>query len=92
MTQGEAETIAIGALGFLAAESDRVGAFLSAAGAAPDDLRARAADPAFLGFVLDHLLGDEAAVLAFAAETGMPPENVMRARRVLPGGDAPEWT
>ncbi|MEL6197256.1 MAG: DUF3572 domain-containing protein [Pseudomonadota bacterium] len=92
MTEAEAERVAIAALTHLAAEPERIGAFLTAAGAAPGDLRDRATDPAFLGFVLDFLLGDEDSVIAFAEETGMAPEIVMQARRALPGGDVPEWT
>ena len=64
----------------------------AAAGAGPDDLRARAADPAFLGFLLDFLLADEAALMAFAAAEGIHPGLPMRARAALPGGDAPAWT
>ncbi|MEO1773902.1 MAG: DUF3572 domain-containing protein [Pseudomonadota bacterium] len=92
MTSDEAEEIAIAALGFLAAEPERIGAFLATAGADAEDLRARAGDPTFLGFVLDHLLTDDAAVLAFAEGANLRPEAVMRARQALPGGDVPAWT
>lgn len=92
MKREAAEALALRALGWLAAEPDRIGAFLAASGAGPTELRARAAEPEFLGFVLDFLLADEAALLAFAADSGLPPEAAGRARAALPGGDAPDWT
>lgn len=90
--QAEAEALALRALAWVAADPDLTGAFMAAAGADPGDLRARAADPPFLGFVLDFILGDEAALLAFAAAEGIRPELPMRARAALPGGDLPNWT
>ena len=38
---------------------------------APAEVRARAAEPEFLGFVLDFLLQSDAFVLDFAAEAGV---------------------
>lgn len=90
--QAEAEALALRALGWMAADPDLTGAFLAAAGAGPGDLRARAADPEFLGFVLDFLLSDEPALIAFAAAEGVKPDVPMRARAALPGGDLPNWT
>jgi hypothetical protein len=55
-------------------------------------VRARAADPEFLGFVLDFLLSDEAALVAFAEEAGIAPDRPLRARAALPGGELPNWT
>ncbi|WP_171326262.1 DUF3572 domain-containing protein [Halovulum dunhuangense] len=92
MRRDDAETLALGALGWIASDPDRAGAFLGASGASVEDLRDRAADPDFLGFVLDFLLMDEASVLAFAESLPCRPEDVMRARAGLPGGDLPNWT
>lgn len=92
MNSQAAEAVALSALGWIAADEERVGAFLGAAGASPSDLRVRAREPEFLGFVLDFLLADEDALLAFCAEANLPPEAPFRARHVLPGGDAPHWT
>ena len=58
----------------------------------PAELRARAADPEFLGFVLDFLLQSDAFVLDFAAEAGVSPETPARARAALPGGAVPDWS
>jgi hypothetical protein len=87
-----AEVLAITALGWLAAQDDLLAGFLAASGATLDDLRARAADPAFLGAVLDFLLTDDAFVLGFAADAQIAPDMVLRARAGLPGGDLPHWT
>ena len=92
MARASAEGLAVQALTWIAADFDLAGRFLAAAGAAPGDLRARAADPEFLGFVLDFLLCDEPALLAFAAAADVKPEAPMRARAALPGGDLPNWT
>lgn len=90
--QAEAEALAVRALAWMAADPDLTGRFLAAAGAGPADLRARAADPEFLGFVLDFVLADEQALLAFARIEGLDPELPLRARAALPGGDLPNWT
>jgi hypothetical protein len=82
----------IRALGWIAAQPELAGRFLDAAGASPDELRARAADPEFLGFVLDFLLSDEAALVAFAEDAGITPDRPLRARAALPGGELPNWT
>lgn len=79
------------ALVWLAGEPEALGAFLGASGLAPRDIRARARDPEFLGFVLDFVLGADASVLAFAAATGLAPDEPARARAVLGGGE-PHWT
>ena len=84
-----AEQLAVSALGFLAAEPDRLSRFLSLSGLGPQNLRAAAADPAFLVSVLDYLLADEPLLLAFAADQGQTPESIGAARRAV-GGPPPE--
>ncbi len=92
MTNQDAETMAIAALGWIAVDPERAGAFLAASGASAEDLRAGVSDPAFLGFVMDFLLSDEQAVIAFAEHHRCPPEAIAQARAALPGGDLPHWT
>ena len=92
MNRDAAESLAVEALGWLAGEPDALGAFLAAAGAGPAELRARAQEPEFLGFVLDFLLQDEPLLIAFCDAAGRPYDAPMRARARLPGGEAPEWT
>ncbi len=86
MKPAQAETIALQALAFLAGDPDRLGRLLAETGLAPQDIRERAEDPAFLGGVLDVLLADEPALLAFCAEAGLEPTLPLRARHALPGG------
>lgn len=87
-----AEQIAIQALGWLAQDHERLPGFMAATGAAPDTLRSAAAQPAFLGAVLDFILSDDANVIAFCDAAGLPYTHPMRARAALPGGDLPHWT
>lgn len=87
-----AAALAAQALIWLAGREDDLARFLAASGLDPRELRRRAADPELLGAVLDFVLSDEAATLAFAAEAGVSPEVPMRARAALPGGDLPHWT
>lgn len=77
------------ALGFLASEPDRFARFLALSGLDPSTIRSAAADPGFLPAVLDHVLSDEALVIAFACSEALPPEQVVEARMVL-GGAPPE--
>jgi len=88
----QAETLGLEALTWIAGQPELAGAFLGASGGTSGDLRDRAGDPEFLGFVLDFLLADETALLAFCADAGMKPDRPMRARAALPGGDLPNWT
>jgi len=83
LTRDGAEGVAIAALGFLASDPERLGRFLSLSGLGPETLRASAREPWFFTAILDHVLSDEALVLAFAAETGNAPETLAVARHVL---------
>ena len=78
-------SLAVSGLAFIAADSDRLSRFLSLTGLGPDNLRTAAADPAFLGSVLDYLIADEALLVAFAADASVKPEAVARAHFVLRG-------
>lgn len=88
MRREAAESLAVQALGFLAGEPERLARFLALTGIGPDRIRAAAASPGFLAGVLDHLASEDALVTAFAAEAGVKPEEIERARRVLGSG---EW-
>jgi hypothetical protein len=83
-----AEALAIQALAFIAEEPERLGAFLAASGIGPDAIRDAAREPGFLAGVLDHMLGDESLLLAFADSAGLDPASIARARRAMGGR---EW-
>ena len=92
MTADEAVSIGQDALIWLAGQPDALAGFLAASGLAPEDLRDRAADPEFLGFVLEFLLGADSMLLDFASASGIPPAAPARARAALPGGMEHNWT
>jgi len=85
-----AESLAAGALGFLAADPLRLERFLALSGLGPHNLRQAAADPWFLSAVLDYVAADEALLVAFAASRGLDPGAVARARESL-GGPPPSF-
>ena len=85
-----AQTLAIEALGFLAADMERLKPFLSLTGIDIGNLRQVAAQPSFLVAVLDHLAGDESLLLAFAANGGRDPNDIEKGRRILAGPE-PDW-
>jgi len=87
-----AESLALRALGWFAAEPARTEALIAAGGTSVDEMRTRAADPEYLGFVLDHLMSDDGLAGAFCAAEGLAPDRLIRARAGLPGGDPPHWT
>jgi hypothetical protein len=62
-----------------------VARFLTLTGLAAAELRLHAADPAFLGGVLDFVLEDEPLLLGAAAVAGLRPERISALRRRLPG-------
>ena len=85
MTPDSAATVALQVLRWLAEDGERLGTFLAETGLDGTALRARMADTAFLGGVLDYLLADEGRLLEFCAATAVPVGLPGRARRVLPG-------
>jgi hypothetical protein len=81
----DAEALALKALSYLADDPQRLGAFLAATGLGPESVRAAASDPGFLPAVLDHLIGNETALLEFAAAEQIDPAAVVTARNALAG-------
>ena len=92
MDSDRAELLAIQVLGWLLEDDELTVVFLGSTGSDAGHLRARARDPELLGAVLDFTLMDDAWVLAAAAHAGVAPEDILRARAALPGGDAPHWS
>jgi Protein of unknown function (DUF3572) len=92
MQQETAQVLALQVLGWLAADDEIFPLFLGATGASIADLKARAADPDFLGAVLDFLLMDDAWVVAFCDGHRHPYTAPAVARAALPGGAVMNWT
>jgi Protein of unknown function (DUF3572) len=78
-----AEMLAVRALAFIAEEPERLAVFISATGIAPDQIRDAAGEPDFLAGVLEHMLGDESLLVAFANSAGIDPAGIARARNLL---------
>ena len=81
------EIVAIQALGFIASDPGRLGAFLSETGIGPETLRAAATDPQFLVSVLDFVLRDDKTVKAFAQTSDLHPTTIAAARQALADPD-----
>ena len=79
------QAMAIKALNFLAADKGRLQRFLSVTGLGPHNLRGAAADSGFYGSILGYLVADEPLLIAFAADSGLSPEEVGRALQTLDG-------
>jgi hypothetical protein len=83
-----AEIVAIQALSFVAADPERLGAFLAESGIGPETLRKAASDPRFLASVLDFVMRDDATVEAFASASQLHPTNIAAAHQAL---NDPKW-
>ncbi len=83
-----AESVAIQALTFLAADPVQLDRFLSLTGLDLASIRSAATQQGFLAGVLDHIASDESLLIAFASHVELPPLEVERARAVLV---CPSW-
>jgi hypothetical protein len=92
MQQEQAQIIALQALAWLVGNDDLCPTFLGATGGSVDDLRERAADPAFQGAVLEFITMDDAWVIAFCDTVGLKYDQPLRARYALPGAEEMNWT
>lgn len=92
MSQDSAEVIGLKALAWLAAQEDLLPVFLGATGASEADVKRQAAEPAFLGAVLDFIMMDDAWVVGFCDANALDYLDPMTARAALPGGDQVHWT
>lgn len=90
--QDFAETLALQALGWLAAQDELFPVFLGSTGASAQDVALRAGDAEFLGSVLDFILMDDQWVIAFCDAAGLAYTQPLQARAMLPGGAGPNWT
>jgi len=86
-----AEALALQAVTMILADENLLPRFLALTGCAGDELRARIADPDFLGAVLDFVLENDETVQRLADGTRIAPEAVRVARSKLPGMQV-EWT
>src|SRR5262245_59135522 len=85
MNRDIAEMLAIDALTFIAADSDRLSRFLALSGIEAQSLRDAAREPNFLLGVLDHLVADDPLLREFALHKEIEPEMLVKARDLLAG-------
>ena len=82
-TAEAAELLAIQALGFIAEDQERLARFLDMTGIPFEQIRAATRMPGFFAGVLEHMLGDESLLIAFADSGGINPAEIARARGAL---------
>ncbi len=82
-TRNTAEMLAIQALAFIAEQPDQLARFLDMTGIGPEQIRTAAREPGFLAGVLEHMLGDESLLIAFADSAGIDPVDIRHARNAL---------
>lgn len=92
MNADKAQQMALEALAWIAASDDLMPIFLGSTGASIGDVREQAADPCFLGSVLDFLMMDDAWVVGFCDAASLNYDQPQIARQALPGGNLPNWT
>lgn len=92
MQQDIAETLALRALTWLAADDELLPVFFGSTGSSASDFRRRASDPEFLGSVLDFLMMNDAWIVAFCDACGFEYDQPQAARQALPGGAQVNWT
>ena len=85
MTPERAEITALQALGFLAADEDRLARFLAASGIDAAALREQAGSRDLAVAILDFMLSDEVLLLEFCDHESIDPRNMLRMRHILGG-------
>jgi hypothetical protein len=85
--RGDAESLALQALVWILSDQDRAERLIAVTGLDPDDLRARAGEPAVLSAVLGFLENYEPDLIACAESLGVKPEALVRARALIDPSD-----
>jgi Protein of unknown function (DUF3572) len=79
-----ASDIALKLLSFMA-DDGALFRFMDISGIDPQSLKNQIAEPSFHAALLDFALSDETLLLAFAANAGLNPAEIIRFRSKLPG-------
>lgn len=82
-TPNDPVALALGALASTLGDSRRAQRFLDLTGIGTDELRARAGDPALLAALIRFLEAHEPDLIAVAEELGIPPDQLVEARREI---------
>ncbi len=92
LSQDAVEQVALTAIAWLAGNDELLSVFMGSTGADEAAFREGVRDPEFQASVLDFILMDDAWVVAFCDNEGVPYDRVMQARGALPGGAQVHWT
>lgn len=92
MDREQARIMALGALGWLAADDGLFAAFLTSSGTDAQAVRDAADTPALLTSILDFIMQSDEWVLACAGALGVAPTELVMVRSVLGGRDRMHWT
>lgn len=87
LTSEAAESLAERLFIWIAGEPEILTRFMRISGLDGGTIRTAAADPGFLGGVLDFAVGDDAIVIAFAHHAGVEPRKVTAAWTTLAARD-----
>ena len=91
MTPDQAETVALRALAWMAADEEMASRFGGATGASLGEARDHLADPGYLSGILEFLVLEDRWVQAFCDAERLPYDTPLRALAALPGGRREEW-
>ena len=91
MSQDRAETLALRALSWIAADEQLAPQLAGATGADLSDAKDRLQDPAFLAGILEFLTMEDDWIRRFCDAEGLPYDAPMQALMALPGQMRPEW-
>ena len=91
MNPDQAETLALRALAWMAADEDMAQRFAGATGASLAEAPERLSEAGYLAGILEFLTQDDAWVTRFCDSEGLPYEAPLRALHALPGGRREEW-
>ncbi|USU08162.1 DUF3572 domain-containing protein [Sphingomonadaceae bacterium OTU29MARTA1] len=79
----DADVLGLQALVWAIGEPDRADRLIAVTGLDPDDLRARAGEPAVLAAVIGYLESYEPDLIACASALGVPPQVLVAAHEAL---------
>ncbi len=92
ISQDGAEQLAIKAIVWLAGNDELLPVFMGSTGADESAFREGVSKPEFQASVLDFIMMDDAWVIAFCDNEGIPYDRLLQARAALPGGQSLHWT
>ena len=91
MTPERAETVALQALAWIAADEELLPQLAGATGMSLENAKESAQDPVFLAGILEFLCMEDRWIQRFCDDQGLPYDTPMKALMSLPGQQRDEW-